>query len=296
MSPASTMPQSALTSADTPMSGAALMSELAPAPRTATLMEAAPAPNSATGRDLHGGLGSDAVPIVESNRLGKNPLRHAGKNNPEAPGARRSDRYMTSLAGVTAPGTSSGHNASQDATAPQPERETYYEVTIAADEEFMQLYKRVRTIQSIKAKPGEDIGATFKALMREYITRHSPEEKARRRAKQKDARERRAKRKETGEDPSDKAEPITVADDRPGSRMRHIPAEVRDEVLTRDAHRCTFVGLDGVRCNAARHLQFDHVVPFSRGGDHTPDNLRLLCGVHNRWLAEEMFGPRHGPA
>ncbi|NNE07888.1 MAG: HNH endonuclease [Gemmatimonadetes bacterium] len=72
------------------------------------------------------------------------------------------------------------------------------------------------------------------------------------------------------------------------ARSRHVPARVRDEVFLRDAFRCTFVAPDGTRCDATRHLQIDHVRPFALGGKHEPENLRLLCGAHNRREAERM--------
>ncbi len=31
-------------------------------------------------------------------------------------------------------------------------------------------------------------------------------------------------------------------------------------------------------------------MPFARGGDNSPSNLRLLCGKHNRLEAERVYG------
>ncbi|MCA9759416.1 MAG: HNH endonuclease [Candidatus Eisenbacteria bacterium] len=66
------------------------------------------------------------------------------------------------------------------------------------------------------------------------------------------------------------------------SRSRHIPVGTRDTVFRRDGGRCTYVGPSGVRCDARVFLQYDHVLRFSDGGGHGSDNLRLLCGRHNR--------------
>ncbi|MCB9462069.1 MAG: HNH endonuclease [Candidatus Eisenbacteria bacterium] len=66
------------------------------------------------------------------------------------------------------------------------------------------------------------------------------------------------------------------------SRSRHIPVKTRDVVFRRDGGRCTYVGPSGVRCDARVFLQYDHVLRFSDGGGHGSDNLRLLCGRHNR--------------
>ena len=176
------------------------------------------------------------------------------------------------------------------------------------------MYQRVKAIHSGKANPGGDIAATFKALMREYIARHAPEEKQAR-------RNRRALRAGSTESKSQpkagvQAEPARAlameldssragdttarpigsgsqAQDEkwpPTVRSRHIPAPVKDHVRTRDRHQCTYVGTDGARCRATRHLQFDHVVPFALGGGHEPENLRLLCAAHNRLEAVGTFG------
>jgi hypothetical protein len=76
-----------------------------------------------------------------------------------------------------------------------------------------------------------------------------------------------------------------------GSRRRkHIPNAVRRELVARDGACCSFVGLDGRRCQERGYLQFHHRNPWARGGSDTPENLALLCQAHNRLLAEQDFG------
>ncbi len=62
---------------------------------------------------------------------------------------------------------------------------------------------------------------------------------------------------------------------------RHIPRAIRREVLLRDNYRCSYIAPDGTRCDAKHHLHLDHIKPFSFGGGHNSDNLRVLCGGHN---------------
>jgi hypothetical protein len=50
-------------------------------------------------------------------------------------------------------------------------------------------------------------------------------------------------------------------------RSRHIPRAVRQAVITRD--------LKGEKFDSTKH-QIDHVWPFSKGGSHTADNLRVI--------------------
>jgi hypothetical protein len=59
------------------------------------------------------------------------------------------------------------------------------------------------------------------------------------------------------------------------SRSRHITEAVRSVVYHRDGGAC-------VDCGSIDELQFDHVIPFSKGGADTVENLRILCGPCNR--------------
>ena len=53
-------------------------------------------------------------------------------------------------------------------------------------------------------------------------------------------------------------------------RSRHIPDRVKREVWARDGGRC-------VKCGATEYLEFDHIIPFSKGGANTTNNIQLLC-------------------
>lgn len=88
------------------------------------------------------------------------------------------------------------------------------------------------------------------------------------------------------EEPSHERRPAAA----PPDNMRAIPRRIRDEVYVRDGGRCTFRGPDGRRCGSRHDLQIDHIIPRALGGDSSPENLRLLCGRHNRLEAERVFG------
>jgi 5-methylcytosine-specific restriction endonuclease McrA len=75
---------------------------------------------------------------------------------------------------------------------------------------------------------------------------------------------------------------------------RHIPAEVKRAVWTRDAGRCAFVGTEG-RCAERGFLEFHHVVPYAAGGAATFDNIQLRCAAHNAHEGELYFGRRQPP-
>lgn len=56
---------------------------------------------------------------------------------------------------------------------------------------------------------------------------------------------------------------------------RMIPEEVKFEVWRRDSAKC-------VKCGSQRGLEFDHIIPFSKGGSNTARNVQLLCETCNR--------------
>jgi 5-methylcytosine-specific restriction endonuclease McrA len=82
--------------------------------------------------------------------------------------------------------------------------------------------------------------------------------------------------------------PRPTTESEPGSR--HVPAAIRRQVWGRDGGQCAFVGTTG-RCAERGFLEFHHVVPFAEGGATASRNLQLRCRAHNRYEAEEHFGP-----
>jgi hypothetical protein len=66
-------------------------------------------------------------------------------------------------------------------------------------------------------------------------------------------------------------------------KSRHIPAVIKRKVWRRDEGRCQYRSPGGHPCNEQHGLQLDHIKPFAQGGATTEENLRLLCGAHNRW-------------
>jgi HNH endonuclease len=60
----------------------------------------------------------------------------------------------------------------------------------------------------------------------------------------------------------------------PHPRQR-IPQRIRHEVWRRDGGCCA-------ECGSGERLEIDHIVPVSKGGSSTPQNLELLCQGCNR--------------
>lgn len=68
-----------------------------------------------------------------------------------------------------------------------------------------------------------------------------------------------------------------------GSNRRPDPPywkRLREEIGTRDGWRCVELLQSGERCTG-QGTDCDHIVPLSKGGSDTPDNLRMLCRYHH---------------
>ena len=59
------------------------------------------------------------------------------------------------------------------------------------------------------------------------------------------------------------------------TRSRRISQSVKDKVWNRDGGCC-------VLCGSNENIEFDHIVPFSKGGSNTYRNIQILCESCNR--------------
>ena len=76
-----------------------------------------------------------------------------------------------------------------------------------------------------------------------------------------------------------------------GNRSRYIPAAIKRAVFERDGYRCTYEDpITKRRCGSDFCLQLDHIVPFSKNGPNTQENLRVRCFIHNQLHAIDSYG------
>jgi hypothetical protein len=62
---------------------------------------------------------------------------------------------------------------------------------------------------------------------------------------------------------------------------RQIPQQVKTAVWQRDQGKCA-------QCGATSYLEFDHIIPFSKGGASTVNNVQLLCRKCNLQKADKI--------
>ncbi len=151
-----------------------------------------------------------------------------------------------------------------------------FKLEFMVDPAFMKKLEKVKSRLSRKYPGGINFEMLFNIIMEEYLERHSPDNKI--------------ERRKTRE--SNKQSLKTTSQDKQNriNNTRNIPAAIRDKVYKRDGGRCTFVGENGKRCNSTWNLEIDHIVPFARGGNNSPGNLRLLCAKHNFMEAARTYG------
>ena len=148
----------------------------------------------------------------------------------------------------------------------QPLSPGRYRVQFTASAELHHKLERLRALMRTKVPDGD-----LAAIIEEAVTEKLERLEARRFAATKNPR--------TG---------LSKTDTSPSSRR--IPAAVKRAVWKRDGGRCRYVNEQGRRCTERHRLEYHHTHPFALGGDHDPGGIRLLCRVHNLYLAERDYG------
>jgi hypothetical protein len=200
----------------------------------------------------------------------------------------------------------------------RPVTQEISEIRIAADHELLADLERLKEIWS-HSVPDGNMGEIFKRMARFCLEKLDPEKKLERVERRKKGAgktveqhlersessveqrtersessvEQRTKRSEESVERGRQQCKATPAPKRRGVelRSRYTKAQVKGVVWRRDGGSCTWINpVTGERCNSRHFIQYDHIVPFAKGGANTVENLRLRCFAHNQWHAILQFG------
>lgn len=150
-------------------------------------------------------------------------------------------------------------------------REDLFRINVTVGEKVMEKLDRAKELLG-----NADLATVLDRALDCYLKAHCPKQQQERR------KVRKAKVVE-------KKAVVTAKTVRP-ENSRYVPAELKASVLERDGYRCTYVGVDGIRCQARACLEMDHCQPFGMGGKTEFENLRTLCRGHNALQARSAYG------
>lgn len=73
--------------------------------------------------------------------------------------------------------------------------------------------------------------------------------------------------------------------------VRRFPKALKDAGLARAGGRCEHKHPLWFRCSSTERLHADHIIPWSKGGETSWENLQILCAKHNRAKSAWIFSP-----
>jgi hypothetical protein len=169
-------------------------------------------------------------------------------------------------------------------TVVQPLSPGRYKIQFTASAQFHHKLERVRALMG-SSGPDGDLAAIIEQAITEKLERLEARRFARTTAPRKPSG--RPGRPGRHQGPAEARQTGTL----PSPSLRHIPALVRRTVWERDDGRCRYVDEQGRRCKEQYWLvEFHHRHPFGLSGEHSVQNIRLMCRAHNEYLAECDYG------
>ncbi len=152
---------------------------------------------------------------------------------------------------------------------------------------FKEKFERLAEVLGVE-NPLKNMDKVFERAMDISLEKKDPKKKLERRLE---------KERKRGAVPSKKPRPDEVeskggapsGSDKKAT-SRYIPSEVRERVQARAGYQCEYKAQDGTRCSSRTGLEIDHERPYAIYRSHDERHLRLLCGRHNRFQAERVYG------
>jgi 5-methylcytosine-specific restriction endonuclease McrA len=135
-------------------------------------------------------------------------------------------------------------------------------------EENAKALKRAQELLAQKLKRHVSIEEALGVVLKEYVDREDPINKAKRAEKRKELCPGRVEREKI-----------------PYERYP-VKQALKHKVNLRDNAQCTHIDQKGQRCLERQWLHVHHVIPISLGGQNELSNLKTLCSGHHKALHE----------
>ncbi|MEQ1878105.1 MAG: HNH endonuclease signature motif containing protein, partial [Bdellovibrionia bacterium] len=174
----------------------------------------------------------------------------------------------------------------------RPVAESRMELKMGLDEKTAELFERAQDLVSQKNSSAATYEDTLKELLKFYIDRNDPIEKAKRNHGKHDANAsvpgQKQPRHSLAQQPQDRkilipSEGKILKPHSAKNRLRMpLDAKIRHAVNVRDGGRCVVKDPSGNRCDSRRWIEIHHKVPVHLGGRNELENLETLCHAHHR--------------
>ncbi len=149
--------------------------------------------------------------------------------------------------------------------------------TLTISEEFGELLKQTKDLMSQKEQRHVSSNEALLVLLKDYVRKNDPVEKAKRSVKRSERPTRTAEVAVSASAPKRLAERPVQRE-----RTRYRKSVVEHAVNLRDGNQCTHVRAGGKRCEEKRWLHKHHIHEFAQGGEHAAENLETLCWAHHK--------------
>ena len=170
----------------------------------------------------------------------------------------------------------------------QPARPDRFNFRFSADRNFKEKFERLAEVLGVE-NPLKHMAEILERAVDISLEKKDPKRK----------RERRLERQRAKAAPREQSRPDDIvvsegatAGTKEKAKSRYIPSEVKERVYARAGYRCEFRAVDGTRCSSRTGLEIEHERPFAIYRSHEERFLRILCGRHNRFQAERVYGAK----
>lgn len=150
------------------------------------------------------------------------------------------------------------------------------ELVLGVSEEILLDFRKAQDRVATNRSRNASLEETLQEVLRFYLERKDPEERARRVIAKKGMRSQAR--------PADESDKNAHPKQFTGTVRQPIPSAILHRVRFRDRGFCQHPMPNGKICGSRRWIEVHHRVPVSEGGENTLENLVLLCRAHHQGL------------